>query len=91
MKLALLIDANPRLLRGPGTKCRLRAGKWKFKVEGVVDSVLAIYHSLLESEDKNFARHSFSDDLSLKGPAHCFVEILQAGSEKKISVYALSE
>lgn len=87
-KLALLIDANPRSLRGPSIRSRLREGSWRIKSEGVVDSNIVIYHSLIGTE---FERYALTDGLILKGPAHCFIEVINAGNEKAISVFAHSE
>lgn len=92
MKLALLIDANPRTLRGPSFKSRLREGIWKIKLEGVVDSNIVIFHSLqVTGVVKSYDKHAITDELRLKGPSHVFLEVLNAGSEKGISAFAISE
>ncbi len=42
MQMALLLGANPRnITRGP--KVWLRPGKWRFDVDGVVDSQLSLH------------------------------------------------
>jgi hypothetical protein len=99
VKLALIIDANPKYFRALGNRIRLRQGKWVIRSEGMVDSIIAIYHAPI-SMDKatkqesygNFDKHMIEKDseLVLSGPAYCYVEFLKQGNEKSISMYALS-
>lgn len=94
MKLALIIDANPRVFRCLGGRSRLRPGEWTIKSEGMVDSEVAVYHALIDKQDKiigeGYERHVLEpeDSLRLKGPAFCYVEFLKPGKEKSISIFA---
>lgn len=76
-KLALLVGANPRVLKS-GPTVRLYEGKWKLSFVGIVDTWLSLQP----------VSHMVEDGSIVEGPCSIQLHTRRIGTEPFISVFA---
>lgn len=84
MKLAILCGANPRAHKFEnGATIRVHAGKWRVKLEGVVDSVLALqfFQPFTHQEVVDGQEFEFLDGVNIRS------KFATVGTEDYVSAY----
>lgn len=76
-KLALLVGANPRVMK-VGPKVRLYEGNWKIGFVGIVDTLLS----------QQPTSNMIEDGQIIKGPCEVRLHLRRSGNESIISVFA---
>lgn len=79
--IPLILGANPKVLT-VGPKVFLKPGKWRFIVEGLIDSELTLYYGPSQTAIELNNNHEITN------PQICWIQISKIGSERSINVKA---